>query len=187
MNFQLLRIIFQSVPRVGRHTLGGYPLPVAVRVSARVLTTACRSKFLLMGSQKPLAVLRLFDELQARTVALVDTDTIWMRDPFPWLEQHPEADLFVTTDCLSHQAELARGVQRPRCGHVVGRGAGWALNTGEVRKRSTQMQTVRSGMRAATWARLCRYHHLAQLGGQPRVCTRLAAVHEQQRTAHKGC
>lgn len=90
-----------------------------------------RSNFLLMGAQKPLAVLRLFDQIQARTVALIDSDTIWLRDPFPWLEQHPDADVFVTTDCLSHEYELAYVPNRPRCGHIGdGLGFGWAMNTG---------------------------------------------------------
>ena len=83
-----------------------------------------------MGSQKPRAVLRLFETIRARTVALVDTDTIWMRVPFPWLAQHPDADVFVTTDCLSHDAELT-GHATPRCGHVKGgMGGGMALNSG---------------------------------------------------------
>jgi Nucleotide-diphospho-sugar transferase len=83
-----------------------------------------------MGSQKPQAVVKLFDTIQAQTVALVDTDTIWMRDPFHWLDQHPAADMFVTTDCLSHEAEVAKHVV-PRCGHVPGgTGGGMALNTG---------------------------------------------------------
>lgn len=75
-------------------------------------------------------MLDLLDNLQARTVALVDTDTIWLRNPFPWLAQHPDADLFATTDCLSHVAEVHKQTV-PRCGHVPGgRGGGWAINTG---------------------------------------------------------
>jgi Nucleotide-diphospho-sugar transferase len=80
--------------------------------------------------QKPAAVIKLFDKLNASSVALIDTDTIWLRDPFPWLAQHPAADMFVTTDCLSHEAEVERQVV-PRCGHVPGGlGGGMALNTG---------------------------------------------------------
>ena len=56
-----------------------------------------RSKFLLMGAQKPKAVVKLFDTLQVATVALIDTDTIWLRDPFPWLDNHFDADMYVTT------------------------------------------------------------------------------------------
>lgn len=33
------------------------------------------------------------DTIQGSTVALVDTDTIWMRDPFPCRKQHPTADM----------------------------------------------------------------------------------------------
>jgi Nucleotide-diphospho-sugar transferase len=88
-----------------------------------------------MGSEKPKAVLRLFDEIQARTVVLADTDTIWLRDPFPFFEEHPQADMFVTTDCLSHEAEVHSIINLPRCGHVEGSlGGGWALNTGAVFK-----------------------------------------------------
>lgn len=86
-----------------------------------------------MGSEKPKAVLRLFDEIQARTIVLVDTDTIWLRDPFPFFDQHPEADMFVTTDCLSHEVEVHSMIHVPRCGHVEGGlGDGWALNTGDA-------------------------------------------------------
>jgi hypothetical protein len=83
-----------------------------------------------MGSEKPKAVIRLFDEIRASTVVLADTDTIWLRDPFPFLDQHPQADIFVTTDCLSHEAEVHSSVNLPRCGHVEGSHGGWALNTG---------------------------------------------------------
>jgi hypothetical protein len=83
-----------------------------------------------MGSQKPLAVVKLFDTIQASTVVLADTDTIWMRDPFPWIQQHPTADMYVTTDCLSHEAEVLNRTL-PRCGHVPhALGHAWALNTG---------------------------------------------------------
>lgn len=105
-------------------------------VSARNLTperaaTRSRSKFLRMGAQKPLAVLRLFEEVNAQTVVLMDTDTIWLRDPFPWLDQHPQADMYVTTDCLSHEAEVLKIPNMARCGHVPGSsGPGWAMNTG---------------------------------------------------------
>jgi arabinosyltransferase len=86
-----------------------------------------------MGSEKPKAVVKLFDSIQARTVVLTDTDTIWLRDPFPFLDQHATADMFVTTDCLSHEAEVAEAVNVPRCGHVVGgNGNGWAMNTGTL-------------------------------------------------------
>ena len=38
-------------------------------------------------------------------VILTDTDTIWLRDPRPYLARHPSADVFTTTDCNSHVAE----------------------------------------------------------------------------------
>lgn len=84
-----------------------------------------------MGSEKPKAVLRLFKEIGVQTVVLTDTDTIWLRDPFPFFGQHPQADMFVTTDCLSHEVEVHNILHTPRCGHVEGGlGIGWALNTG---------------------------------------------------------
>jgi hypothetical protein len=99
-----------------------------------------------MGSEKPKAVLRLFDEIKARTVVLTDTDTIWLRDPFPFFDQHQEADMFVTTDCLSHEAEVHNIISLPRCGHVEGGlGDGWAMNTGASRDCChSHSQTYRS-------------------------------------------
>jgi hypothetical protein len=89
-----------------------------------------RLKFLRMGSEKPKAVLHVLDKLKARTVVLMDSDTIWLRDPFVFLDEHPSADIFVTTDCLAHYPEV-EDLLVPRCGHVRGgKGSGWALNTG---------------------------------------------------------
>lgn len=30
-------------------------------------------------------------------------DVVWIRDPAAYLDQHPGADWFVSTDCLSHE------------------------------------------------------------------------------------
>eukprot|EP00892_Ulva_mutabilis_P008482 jgi/Ulvmu1/6005/UM026_0131.1 len=109
--------------------------------SARMNTTDFRqdqSQFLHMGSQKPVAVLRLFEQVKAKAVVLMDTDTVWLRDPFPWLDQHPTADMFVSTDCLSHRVEVLQLPDVARCGHVAGSsGPGWAMNTGITVWRNT--------------------------------------------------
>ena len=46
------------------------------------------------------------------TVIVSDTDTVWLRDPRDYLAQHPAADWFASTDCLSH---LVRAVRRQPC------------------------------------------------------------------------
>ena len=50
----------------------------------------------------------MLEELGVQTVVVSDSDTSWVRDPSPYLAQHPTADWFISTDCLS--AEV-----RPRC------------------------------------------------------------------------
>lgn len=37
-----------------------------------------------------------------------DADTVWLRDPSDYLAQHPSADWFISTDCLS--AEVCCGL-----------------------------------------------------------------------------
>ena len=36
------------------------------------------------------------------TIVVSDTDTVWLRDPRPYLASHPAAEWFASTDCLSH-------------------------------------------------------------------------------------
>ena len=56
-----------------------------------------------MGSQKPKLVRRFLIERSWAAVVLSDTDTVWLRNPEPYLALHPSADVFISTDCLSHQ------------------------------------------------------------------------------------
>lgn len=35
--------------------------------------------------------------------APLDADVVWMRDPTAYIGQHPSADWFISTDCLSHE------------------------------------------------------------------------------------
>ena len=49
-------------------------------------------------------------------------DVSWLGDPTPYLDQHPTADWFMSTDCLS--AQVRRGVvRRWRCTHPAGQSA----------------------------------------------------------------
>lgn len=43
-----------------------------------------------------------------------DSDTSWLRDPSDYLAQHPSADWFISTDCLS--AEVGWVVSRSGAG-----------------------------------------------------------------------
>jgi Nucleotide-diphospho-sugar transferase len=53
-------------------------------------------------------------EYQVQQVVLTDTDTVWLRNPLPYLERHPSALVFTTTDCNSHEADtyFTPGVHR---------------------------------------------------------------------------
>jgi hypothetical protein len=38
---------------------------------------------------------------QLSLVVVSDSDVVWLRQPWNWLSQRPNADFFVSTDCLS--------------------------------------------------------------------------------------
>ena len=63
--------------------------------------------FRKMGSQKPKLVRRFLLERRWAAVVLSDTDTVWLRNPQPYLALHPSADVYISTDCLSHQVRAA--------------------------------------------------------------------------------
>lgn len=71
-------------------------------------------------------------QYQWQTMVLTDTDTAWFQDPAVLVQMYPDADVMVSTDCLSaqHSKDL------PRCHMVPG---GWtsAWNTGVVVVRNT--------------------------------------------------
>ena len=83
------------------------------------------------------------------TVVVSDADTVWLRDPAPYLAQHPAADWFISTDCLSARTEAAwaPGHNQPRCGHVPGNIWGRAYNTGGC--TGGQAVAAAAGARAA--------------------------------------
>lgn len=41
-------------------------------------------------------------------VVVSDSDTVWLRAPWPYLEQRPAAEFFISTDCLSHEVGTRR-------------------------------------------------------------------------------
>ena len=41
------------------------------------------------------------------TIIVSDVDTVWLRDPRDYLAQHPAAEWFASTDCLSHAVSRA--------------------------------------------------------------------------------
>ena len=77
---------------------------------------------LQMGSEKPRIVLELFETFNFETIVLADTDTVWLRDPTDYIASIPEADMMISTDCASHEAELHQTTGVPRCGHIPGAG-----------------------------------------------------------------
>eukprot|EP00899_Mesostigma_viride_P021688 jgi/Mesvir1/29520/Mv07018-RA.1 len=76
-------------------------------------------------------------------VLFSDTDTVWMRNPWPYLDStSPTANILVSTDCLSHVRDEGLvlppdAVMWDRCGHVEGRWFGTAINTGMLFVRSS--------------------------------------------------
>ncbi|KAI3434762.1 hypothetical protein D9Q98_002822 [Chlorella vulgaris] len=85
-----------------------------------------------MGATKVQLVLTLLEELGVDTVVVSDSDTSWLGDPSAHLNSYPTADMFISTDCLSHKLEDSwkAGHMQPRCGHIPGNGWGRAFNTG---------------------------------------------------------
>ncbi len=47
-------------------------------------------------------------------VVVSDTDTVWLRQPWPYFEQRPATEFFISTDCLSHEVGRRgrQGMQR---------------------------------------------------------------------------
>ena len=96
------------------------------------------SKFRQMGSNKPLIAAQLLQRPSVSTVILSDVDTVWLRDPSEFLFQHPDADVMISTDCLSawleaqHEPGALTHKQLHRCGHLPGATFGRAFNTGVI-------------------------------------------------------
>lgn len=105
--------------------------------------------FRSMGVLKVSLVTALLEGYKVQTLVVSDTDTVWMRDPSPYLDAHPLADWFISTDCLSPTFEDAADPKlrnaNPRCGHVPGSTWGKALNTGvfALRNRPATLATLR--------------------------------------------
>ena len=75
---------------------------------------------LQMGSEKPKMVLRLFQEFGFQTIILADTDTVWLRDPTEYIASFPTADMMISTDCASAEAEFSQTPDVARCGQIPG-------------------------------------------------------------------
>lgn len=57
-----------------------------------------------MGAKKPNLVLRLLEDEGLDGVVLSDTDVVWLRRPHSIFAQHQQADVLISTDCLSYKA-----------------------------------------------------------------------------------
>lgn len=89
-------------------------------------------KFRKMGGVKTRLAVELLLKHGWHSLAMTDTDVVWLRDPMELLDLHPEADLFISTDCLSAEAERLGLVNKPRCGHIRGSVYYLAVNSGIV-------------------------------------------------------
>jgi hypothetical protein len=65
-----------------------------------------------------------------QSMVLSDADVIWQHHPVQLLQLYPDAELMVSTDCLSVKAVMQQRPEVHRCGMQPG---GWnsAWNTGE--------------------------------------------------------
>lgn len=97
--------------------------------------------FRSMGAKKVGLVLALLEEYDVGIVTVSDADVTWMKDPTDYYAQHPTADWFLSTDCLSAKVEEAwKPVHlQPRCGHIPGNHWGRAFNSGLFAVRNTPM------------------------------------------------
>ncbi|KAL4425654.1 hypothetical protein ABPG75_009670 [Micractinium tetrahymenae] len=95
--------------------------------------------FRAMGAVKVRFALGMLEQHPSLQLVVVsDTDTVWLRQPWDYLEQRPAADFFISSDCLSHEVEerWQEGHRQPRCGHIPGNEA-HAFNTGLFAARNT--------------------------------------------------
>lgn len=90
-----------------------------------------------MGAVKVSAILSLLR--MGRRVLVADVDTVWLADPEPFLRSAAAgADLGVTSDCLSREADQNKHGTSGRfgagavwfCGHNVGNTFGVTFTTG---------------------------------------------------------
>lgn len=83
----------------------------------------------LLSTPPPPQVRFVLELLEAHptlhTAVVSDSDTVWLRPPWPYLDQRPAADFFVSTDCLSVQVRPVVGYPAGcRAGCRAGRRAG---------------------------------------------------------------
>ncbi|KAL4437974.1 hypothetical protein ABPG77_004195 [Micractinium sp. CCAP 211/92] len=98
------------------------------------------SAFRAMGAVKVRFVLGILEQHPSLPLVVVsDTDTVWLRQPWPYFEQRPATEFFISTDCLSHELEDRwQPHALPRCGHIPGNAGGAsAYNTGMFAVRNT--------------------------------------------------
>lgn len=96
--------------------------------------------FRAMGAVKVEFVAKLLEQHPKLPLVMVtDTDTVWLREPWTYFEQRPQAEFFISTDCLSMRVEdeWKEHNDEPRCGHIPGNGYGRAFNTGMFAARNT--------------------------------------------------
>ena len=65
-----------------------------------------------MQGRKKINLVQLFTEMNL-TVIISDTDTVWMRNPFEYFKQYPEADILTSSDFL-HYTHGDEGLEEPR-------------------------------------------------------------------------
>lgn len=59
---------------------------------------------LLGGVPQVRFVLNLLEQHPTLGMVVVsDSDAVWLRQPWPYFQQRPRADFFISTDCLSVQ------------------------------------------------------------------------------------
>lgn len=64
-------------------------------------------------------MLKLLDEHPSLPLVIVsDVDVAWLGDPLAYFQQRPNAEFFISTDCLSMRVRALRGALQANAGNV---------------------------------------------------------------------
>lgn len=89
--------------------------------------------FHLMGRKK-IALIRDFT-LMGFDILVSDVDTVWMRDPIPYLQKYPEADVLTSSDHLAPTATVRNAISFPFAATLLFRD--FSLDEGSGSRTST--------------------------------------------------
>ena len=107
-------------------------------------------------------------------------------NPYPdsagFLDAHPSADLFISTDCLSYRAEAEGTPDVWRCGHVPGSTGNYAYNTGMLilRRRLATLQIMRDWHHRLATPTKCAASVMQTVGRADQAVGKIDRGHDQK-------